>query len=58
MMAHKPPCGLRCVTKLASIRSNTENTLTETVDSKVGFMRSLGRSSYSRVIPEAVASFL
>jgi hypothetical protein len=49
---------MRCVTKLASTRSKTESSLTETVESKVGVMRSLGRGSYFPVIPEAVASFL
>ena len=34
------------MTKLASIRSKTENTLTNNLDSKVGFMRLLGRSFY------------
>ena len=32
--------------KLDSIRSKTKNTLTEILDSKVGFMRWLGRSFY------------
>lgn len=34
------------MTKLASIRSKTEKTLTKILDSKVGFMRLLGRSFY------------
>jgi hypothetical protein len=41
-MAHKPPCGWRSVSKLDPIRFKTENTLTKTLDSKVGFMRLLG----------------
>jgi hypothetical protein len=41
-MAHKPPCGLRSVTKLHLKRRKIENTLTKTLDSKVGFMRWLG----------------
>jgi hypothetical protein len=56
-MAHKPPCGYRSVTKLHPNRFKTENTLTKTLDSKVGFMRLLGRT-FSYATPLALTDTL
>jgi hypothetical protein len=43
-MAHKPPCGLRSVTQREPKRFKGVVPSTKVLDSKVGFMRLLGRT--------------